>query len=233
MSVVTSFNPPSEERTKDGNPILVVDDEPAYGEIVRALIARTGYAVDAAPDAPAAFQAVRLREYSLILMDIEMAGITGLRGAARIRQTADWTRRVPIIAFTAHRPPRGERFFLERDFDGWLPKPFTANDLFGLLKRWLSVEGSDVALSAETGLRQIMGREELDAAIARLRDGFAQAIAAIDAGADPGPYGHRLGGLSGTMGFATLSAAWLALEGRPRLWDTVRGLTLEWMGVVD
>lgn len=233
MTVVTSFNPPSEEPTNGGKPILVVDDEPAFGGIVRALAAGTGYAVDAAPDAPAAFQAVRLREYSLILMDIEMAGITGLRGAARIRQTADWTRRVPIIAFTAHRPPRGERFFLERDFDGWLPKPFTATELLGLLRRWLPVEGADAAPSAETGLRQIMGSEELDAAIARLRDGFAQAIAAIDAGADPAPYGHRLGGLGGTMGFAALGTAWLALEGHPKIWDTVRALTLEWMGATE
>ncbi|KQX25074.1 MULTISPECIES: response regulator [unclassified Sphingomonas] len=233
MSVVTRFKPPSAERVRGGNPILVVDDEPAFGGIVRALIAGTGYAVDAAPDAPAAFHAVRLREYSLILMDIEMAGITGLRGAARIRQTADWTRRVPIIAFTSHRPPRGERFFLERDFDGWLPKPFTVTDLFGVLKRWLSVEGADAALAAEPGLGQIMGREQLDAMIARLRHGFAQAIAAIDAGADPAPYGHRLGGLSGTLGLTVLSTAWLALEEHSKVWDTVRGLTLEWLDKAD
>jgi two-component system OmpR family response regulator len=232
MSVIASVLP-SGEKAKSGKPILVVDDEPAFGEIVRALIAGTGYGVDAAPDAPAAFQAVRLQEYSLILMDIEMAGITGLRGAARIRQTADWTRRVPIIAFTSHHPPRGERFFLERDFDGWLPKPFTATDLLDLLKRWLPVEATDAVRAAEEGLQQIMGREQLNAVIARLRYGFAQAIAAIDAGADPAPYGHRLGGLSGTMGFTGLSTAWLALEGHPKIWDTVRGLTLEWMGVSE
>lgn len=233
MSVITSISSPLASRAQSGNPILVVDDEPAFGDIVRALIAGTAYGVDSAPDAPAAFHMVRLQQYSLILMDIEMAGITGLRGAARIRQTSDWTKKVPIIAFTSHHPPRGERFFLERDFDGWLPKPFTAEDLMALLKRWLPVEMVDDAAATREGLAQVMGREQMDSMVARLRYSFAQAIAAIDGGADPAPYGHRLGGLSGTLGVPTLGAAWLALEGHPKIWDTVRRLTLEWMGITE
>lgn len=234
MSVVTSFKlPPGEDRS-NAHPLLVVDDEPAFGGIVRGLLAGSGHAVDIAPDAPAAFQAVRLQRYSLILLDIEMAGITGLRGIAPIRRTADWTKRVPIIAFTAHRPPRGERYFLERDFDGWLPKPFTAADLHGLLRRWLPLEAIDGGVATREGLEQIMGREAMDAMIARLRFSFAQAIAAIDAGSDPTPFGHRLGGLSGTLGLPALGAAWLALaHGHAKVWDTVRHLTLEWMGVSE
>lgn len=233
MSVITSLDLPPAGRPQEGNLILVVDDEPAFGEIVKALIAGTGYTVDTAPDAPAAFHAVRLRQYALILMDIEMAGITGLRGAARIRQTADWTKQVPMIAFTSHRPPRGERFFLERDFDGWLPKPFTATDLLTLMKRWLPVETVIERPDIQEGLQQVMGRQEMDAMMARLRHNFAQAVAAIDAGADPAPYGHRLGGLAGTMGLPGLGRAWLALSAgsKPKIWDTVRHITLDWMGM--
>lgn len=234
MSVITSFDLPSAGNGKNGHPVLVVDDEPAFGGIVKGLLAGSGYAVDIAPDAPAAFQAVRLQQYSLILMDIEMAGISGLRGIVPIRQTADWTKKVPIIAFTAHRPPRGERYFLEHDFDGWLPKPFTAADLHGLLRRWLPLEAIDEGAATREGLEQIMGREQMEAMIARLRYSFAQAIAAIDAGADPASYGHRLGGLSGTLGLPALGAAWLALTGgHAKVWETVRRLTLEWMGVSE
>lgn len=234
MTVVPRFDGTPCEDVSEECLILVVDDEPAFGKIVKALVANAGCSVDSAPDAPAAFHAVRLRRYSLILMDIEMAGITGLQGVARIRQTADWTRSVPIVAFSSHHPPRGERFFLERDFDGWLPKPFTANDLFRHLKRWLPIDAPDDNSPVREGLAQIMSREELEAMNARLRNSFAQAIAAIDGGADPAPYGHRLGGLVGTMGLPVLSAAWLALQTEHRkIWDTVRRLTLEWMGVTD
>jgi len=232
MSVLTDSDLPLAGDANSDTLILVVDDEPAFGTIVKALVAGAGYAVDSAPDAPAAFQSVRLRQYALILMDIEMAGITGLRGAARIRQTASWTKQVPMIAFTSHRPPGGERFFLERDFDGWLPKPFTATELHDVLKRWLPVDTVVEQSGVREGLKQVMGSQEMDAMTARLRQNFAQAIAAIDAGADPAPYGHRLGGLAGTMGFVGLGGAWLAMsQGQPKVWETVRSLTLEWMGL--
>jgi len=208
-------------------PILVVDDEPAFGEIVQALAVGAGIKVHTAPDAPAAFQTVREQRFSLILMDIEMAGITGLRGVARIRQTADWTRRVPIIAFSAHHPPGGERFFLERDFDGWLPKPFTAADLFRTIGRFLPIEAPG---EGDTQLAAFMNEAQVDDLIERLRSSLEKAIAEIDAGADPRPYGHNLGGLSGMIGFKALSSAWLALmEGGKKVWPTVRKLTVEWL----
>lgn len=120
--------------------ILLVDDEPAYHDIVRAILGRTGVALRAVRDAPAAFHALRGERYDLILLDIQMAGINGFRGLAHIRTAGEWTKKVPIIAFTALRPPEGERHFLERGFDGWLAKPFTAEDFDILLARWLKSE---------------------------------------------------------------------------------------------
>jgi len=119
-------------------PILVVDDEPAFGEIVQALAVSAGIEVHTAPDAPAAFQAVREHHYDLILMDIRMAGISGFRGAAHIRSASEWTRNVPIIAFTALDPPDGVSHFIARGFSGWLKKPFDAEAFEAMLSRWLS-----------------------------------------------------------------------------------------------
>lgn len=120
--------------------LLLVDDEPAYHDIVRAILGRSGIGFVGVRDAPAAFQALRGDQFSLILMDIQMSGINGFRGMAHIRTSAEWTKTVPIIAFTALRPPEGERHFLERGFDGWLPKPFTAQDFEMVLVRWLRSE---------------------------------------------------------------------------------------------
>ena len=120
--------------------ILLVDDEPTYHDIVRAILSRSGIDFHGVRDAPAAFQALRGNIFSLILMDIQMSGINGFRGMSHIRTTADWTKTVPIIAFTAQRPPEGERHFIERGFDGWLPKPFTAAEFETVLARWLNAE---------------------------------------------------------------------------------------------
>lgn len=120
--------------------ILLVDDESAYHDIARAILSRAGMDFVGVRDAPAAFQALRGDSFALILMDIQMPGINGFRGLARIRNEAEWTRTVPIIAFTAMRPAEGARHFTERGFDGWLPKPFTATEFETMLAQWLKAE---------------------------------------------------------------------------------------------
>jgi two-component system OmpR family response regulator len=211
--------------------VLLVDDEPAYGAIVKALMLSSGLEVDHVADALEALQAVRSRQFSLILMDIEMAGITGLRGTAILRQSADWARRVPIIAFTSFRPPTGERHFLERNFDGWLPKPFTARDFFDVLGRWVGGPWLERNRPARaTQLDALLGPDRALELMQRLRISLAEAIAAIDSGADPKPFGHRLGGLMGTVGLSALSAAWLTLSDCDEdIWPTVRSLSVDWL----
>lgn len=210
--------------------VLLVDDEPAYGAIVKALVGSTGIEVDRVADALEALRAVRSKQFSLILMDIQMAGITGLRGTMMLRQSAEWARRVPVIAFTAVRPPTGERFFLERDFDGWLPKPFSAQDLFDILSRWLDRSLKMTRPDRSTRLETLLGPDQALGIIQRLRANVADAISAIDSGADPRPLGHKLGGLMGTIGLSALSAAWLALsDSNKDIWSTVRKLSVEWL----
>jgi CheY-like chemotaxis protein len=209
--------------------LLLVDDEPAYHSIVKALLTRRGVTVDSVYDAPAAFCAIRSCRYDLILMDIEMAGINGYRGAAHIRHASDAMKGVPIIAFTTGRPATGERHFIDRGFDGWLQKPFCATDLLNLLGRWLD-EDADPADTerAENSLSRLLGDDQAHQIMDRFRDSLIEAVSAIDAGADPRPYGHSIGGLASMLGLPALGEAWLVLEnGRTAAWPTVRNLTLE------
>ena len=209
--------------------ILLVDDEPAYHAIVSAvLMCRTG-TVDYSDNRGAAIDAVRSRPYDLILMDIEMPDGDGYRAVADVRAAAEWARVIPIIAFTTLRPSGGEQHFIDEGFDGWLAKPFEAGQLVQLVRRWLG--GDEAASSAEDRGQQLaalLGAEAATAMIDRLYVSLEDAIEAIDGGADVRSYGHKLGGLSGTLGFAVLSAAWLSLQGGDSTaWPTVRKLTLE------
>ncbi len=209
--------------------ILLVDDEPGYHAIIEALLERQDIGFVGVRDAPAAFQAVRSSRYDLILMDIEMAGINGFRGASHIRSSADWTLTVPIVAFTAYRPPDALRHFLSRGFDAWLPKPFAATHLLAILS---SLLGADYIRPAreEYGveLRKLLGEDCARGVAERLCSSLSAAIAAIDAGADPKTYGHNLGGLAGTIGLPELGVAWSTLaDGNLRAWPTVRELSLE------
>lgn len=212
-----------------GKTILLVDDEPGYHAIVEALLDRHDIGFEGVRDAPAAFQAVRSSRYDLILMDIEMAGINGFRGTSHIRSSADWTQSVPIVAFTAYRPPDALRHFLDRGFDAWLPKPFVATHLLAVLGRFLGTDHIRPARE-EYGVElcKLLGEDCARSVAERLCSSLTEAISAIDAGADPRPYGHNLGGLAGTIGLPELGIAWSTLaDGNVRAWPTVRELSLE------
>lgn len=208
--------------------ILLVDDEPAYHAIVAALLRHLPVEVDHAADRAEALRKVRARRYDLILMDIQLGDDDGREVAAAIGIAGDGAGRRPILAFTNIHPAEGERHFIDQGFDGWIAKPFEGRALIASVRRWLGDTAEFPETTAEGGqLAGLLGEEGAATMIARLHANLAEAVAAIDGGADARPIGHRMGGLSGTLGFPTLSAAWLSLQDDRATWPTVRALTME------
>lgn len=214
--------------------ILLIDDEPAYHAIVDAVLGPTGAAVVHADDSESAIQAVNTRAFDLILMDIQLGASDGYATAAAIRAAHPWAAACPVIAFTTLRPDQGERHFVDRGFDGWLPKPITSAELLAVARRWLRDDAIGVPqATGDDRLATLLGEAGARAMIERLHASLAEAVAAIDAGADPGPQGHSMGGLAGTLGFPALSAAWLSLQDSADAWPTVRAMTIEAIGRQD
>ena len=208
--------------------ILLVDDEPAYHMIVTALLASFDEPVICVADAAAAFESIRTRRYDLILMDIHLGAVDGRLVTAELRTATDWSATCPIIAFTTLRPESGQRYFLEEGFDGWLPKPLSGPALIGLVRNWLGDHRLNVvADSAAKRLSVLLGERPAAMVIDRFHESMAAAVAAIDSGSDSRALGHSIGGLSGTLGFSVLSAAWLSLQDDAGVWPTVRSLTME------
>ena len=106
--------------------ILYVDDEPSLRRFGELVLLRSGFAVDTAADGEEAWEALRSREYDLLVTDNHMPNLTGLEligkvGAAGLR--------LPIIlassivnTLTKHDLPLFECGAL-------LAKPFTPNQL--------------------------------------------------------------------------------------------------------
>ena len=208
--------------------ILLVDDEPAYHMIVTALLASFEGPVVCVADPAAAFETIRTRRYDLILMDVNLGSADGRLVSAELRRATDWAASCPIIAFTTLKPESGERYFLEEGFDGWLPKPLSGPALIALVRNWLGDHRLKiVANGAARRLSVLLGEAPAAMVIDRFHDSMAGAVAAIDSGSDPRALGHSIGGLSGTLGFAVLSAAWLSLQDDVAVWPTVRSLTME------
>ena len=62
--------------------ILVVDDEPAIRHVMTLSLVQSGYHVDAAEDGEAAWQALQAKHYDLLITDLMLPDLEGIRGCA-------------------------------------------------------------------------------------------------------------------------------------------------------
>jgi len=80
--------------------ILVVEDDPAQREIVRATLEAEGCVIDEAEDGRAGLARMRAAVPDLIVLDLMMPGMDGFEFAAALQASPDW-RRIPVIVVTA------------------------------------------------------------------------------------------------------------------------------------
>ena len=82
--------------------ILVVDDQAGMRLTLKGILARRGYQVGMAEDAPQAIEAAAAGDWDLIIMDIKMPGMSGVEALAKIREGCP---KASIIMMTAYASP--------------------------------------------------------------------------------------------------------------------------------
>ncbi len=80
--------------------LLVVDDNEANRDVLSRRLTLKGYDVTVAADGAEALALVRTGSYDLLLLDIEMPGISGLDVLTTVRQSRSSTS-LPVIMVTA------------------------------------------------------------------------------------------------------------------------------------
>jgi CheY-like chemotaxis protein/anti-sigma regulatory factor (Ser/Thr protein kinase) len=92
--------------------VLVVDDDPAFRQVLRGILAPHVAALAEAPDGPAALAALHAGPPDLVLLDLQIPPPTGREVLARMR--GDHTlREVPVVVVTSATPTGAERAALE------------------------------------------------------------------------------------------------------------------------
>ncbi len=120
--------------------LLFVDDNAINQRVAALSLEARGHQTDLASDGAAAVAAVAATDYDLVLMDCHMPGMDGFDATVEIRRAEAATgRHVPIIAMTASAMAADEARCLAVGMDGFLAKPFVANQLDALLARWAPV----------------------------------------------------------------------------------------------
>jgi CheY-like chemotaxis protein len=122
-----------------GNRFLVVDDNRANRDLVRAILASLGAEIVEASDGLEGVKAAMELPFDVILMDMRMPGMNGEEAVAEIRRGGP-NAGCPIIAFSASADP-GQIDHLRRlGFDSCLPKPFTLSDLIKAVEAALAMD---------------------------------------------------------------------------------------------
>ena len=120
-----------------GQTILVVDDNATNVKLVRDVLEFKGYAPIVADTGESAVAAARAHLPALVLMDVQLPGISGTE-AMKILKADAATRHIPIIALTALAMKGAEEGLLAEGFDGYISKPISLKQLLELVQTRVS-----------------------------------------------------------------------------------------------
>jgi PAS domain S-box-containing protein len=137
---------------RNGTPLrtlLYVEDNPANLELVEELIARRpDLRLLSAADGNLGVEFARAYQPEVILMDINLPGISGLE-ALKILRADPSTAHIPIIALSANALPRDIAKSLEAGFFNYLTKPIKVDQFMDALDQ--ALKSSQAAASTTAG----------------------------------------------------------------------------------
>ncbi|MAL88010.1 MULTISPECIES: response regulator [Brevundimonas] len=103
--------------------ILIVDDNATNRVVAQALCEMFGCTSETADDGMEALDAIKERDFDLVLMDIKMPRMDGLQATQAIRKLKGPMRDVPIIALTANADPEDARRYIASGMAAVVEKP--------------------------------------------------------------------------------------------------------------
>jgi DNA-binding response OmpR family regulator len=131
--------------------ILVVEDEQAIADLVRAYLRREGFDVVWARSGEQALEELARHPVRLVVLDIGLPGIDGFEVCRRLRSRTG----VPILILSARDDEIDRVAGLEAGADDYVTKPFSPRELVARVKAILrrvgnggAVLGEDAALNA-------------------------------------------------------------------------------------
>lgn len=110
--------------------ILVVDDDPEIGDLIRDYLTQHGYRVTTAADGVSMWRELKKATVDLVVLDIMLPGEDGLSLCRQLRGQSD----VMIIMLSAVGEDADRIVGLEMGADDYLAKPFNPRELLARIK---------------------------------------------------------------------------------------------------
>ncbi len=111
-----------------GPKVLVVDDNQINRRVAYEILRNAGCAVTTAESGEAAITLVQKQPFDLVLMDIQMPGMSGVEATQRIKALG-LAVQPPVVAMTAYSLPGDQTRFMEDGLDDYLSKPIRPEEM--------------------------------------------------------------------------------------------------------
>lgn len=204
---------------------LVVDDDSINVAFAERMLSRTGWIVTTAADGAQGVAEARAAVPALIVMDIDMPVLDGWAAVAAIRQPDHPASAAPILAFTTLKVADAE--LAARGFDGRVPKPCAPADFAAAIAPWRP----NGVMEGFARLSSIFDATELEPLLHSLGQQLTEILEDEQAGRGQA---HRIAGAAGTLGFAQVSEAWLAVsEGDESAYEGARREARRALAAID
>jgi two-component system KDP operon response regulator KdpE len=128
--------------------ILVADDEPQIRRVMRTTLIAQGYEVSDARSGDEVLIKVREDRFDLLLLDVNMPGMSGLEVCRDVRKTSE----IAIIMLTVRDSEHDKVAALDAGADDYVTKPFNTQELLARIRAALRRN----PMSAESGHQIIL-----------------------------------------------------------------------------
>ncbi len=118
--------------------ILVVEDNDLNLKLFRDILQSQNFSVVETKDGFEAFPLVKSRKFDLIIMDIQLRGISGFEIIKQIKADPE-SRHIPIIAVTAFAMKDDKEKILSSGCEVYLPKPISIGLFIDTVNKYLKL----------------------------------------------------------------------------------------------
>ena len=114
--------------------VLIVEDNERNMKLARDVLQAKGYQTLEAVTGEEGVALAREKVPDLVLMDIQLPGISGIEAFRQIRADAR-TARIPVVALTASVTPTDRSAINAAGFDAFVSKPISLKEFLDTVKR--------------------------------------------------------------------------------------------------
>ena len=117
--------------------VLLIEDEKKQSEFIQRALEQDYYKVDVSYDGKEALERIEVRDYDLVIVDLNLPNVEGTEIVKRIRELQLKT---PVLVLTANDDVNSKVANLDNGADDYLTKPFALDELLARVRALLRRE---------------------------------------------------------------------------------------------